>query len=939
MSHDEKQIFNYDPLIFLKQTMKPLQRYLHKFLLFTTRRPSITLAVAILISFTAIFYTVKALDFETSQLDLISPKNRLIELSDQLDQFKDLNPFTVVIEAPSPDRAVIFLKNLVKELGKHKKYFKRIFYKVDWKRMKKWSLLYLDKNELETLRKNLYDHMDILQDLDKSPDIVNLLFLINREMTSKMLGHFFTGFLEERSTEGTEKPLDLTYLINILGGMEKWMEGQEVFRSPWSSFFGSGSWEGELDSYFWTSKKKFLLLFVTPRRFGKGFTDKEKSLEKLREIIRNKEAVYPDIHVGVTGQEALNTDQMSVGLRDMSIASALSLIGLTVLLIVFWRSVKKPLLEITELLIALSWTFGLTTLFIGHLNILSMIFAPLLLGLGIDYGIHWLARYEEALRNGEGSSTRETVVLTMSQIGPAVLIAGFTAAASFLPLALTDFRGLQELGIISAMGMIMTTITTLGVLPSLILVFDRKKCREPLAIKNKKKTHRVLMELTPSRCAAILTVSFLLTVLSATAVKDVRFDLNLLQLQPEGTESVTWEMKLLRNSRRSALFAAVLANSPREVQRKTEVLKKQPTVSEVESIYSFLPENQYKKLPLIRKLKPLADQLPTLHPIGRKIDLNKLDAILGSIRFKMSPEEENKWGSNRPVEKQMTEVTTLITKIKNMLRKLNTNRIETALFHYQEKLFKDLNDKLDIIKVSANVDRPMTVADLPEYLRNQYIGKEGRYLIRVYPKQNVWEADALEKFVKNLQKVDPDVIGDPVTLYVFTRAFRKACIEAAGYAVFFILGLLLLTFRSIVNSLLAVIPLIVGTLWTIGLMWCIGINFNLANSLFLPLIVGAGVEYGIVILNRWFQEQKDFKGLPLSTGKGIILAALTTTVGFGSLMISHHRGIHSLGMLATIGSISVMTSAVIVLPAVLYLCTRKTKEELGEIIPAEVNLR
>ncbi|RLB01557.1 MAG: rRNA methyltransferase, partial [Deltaproteobacteria bacterium] len=176
-------------------------------------------------------------------------------------------------------------------------------------------------------------------------------------------------------------------------------------------------------------------------------------------------------------------------------------------------------------------------------------------------------------------------------------------------------------------------------------------------------------------------------------------------------------------------------------------------------------------------------------------------------------------------------------------------------------------------------------------------------------------------------------------LYVFTRAFRKACIRAAIYAVFFIFGLLLLTFRSIVNSLLAMIPLIVGTLWTTGLMWCLGVDFNLANSLFLPLIVGAGVEYGIVILNRWFQEKRNFKGLPLSTGKGIILAALTTTVGFGSLMISHHRGIYSLGMLATIGSIAVMTSAVVVLPAILYLCLRKTKHEVGEIIVAEVNIR
>ena len=916
--------------------MKLLQRYLHKFLLFTTWRPWITIFVAFSISCVAIFYTVKTLDFETSQLDLISPKNRLIKLSDKLDQFKDLNPFTVVIEAPSPGRAVSYLNSLIVKLNDQKRYFKRIFYKVDWESMKKWSLLYLDREELKTLRENLSDHLDVLRDLDKSPNLENLFFLINREMTSKMLGHFFTDFLEEDTNPGDKsKPLDLTYLINILDGMEKWLKGKRVFTSPWNSFFGSTEWGGELDSYFWTGKKKFLLAFVTPQKLGSGFTDKENSLKRLREIIRETLVSFPDVHVGVTGQEALNTDQMSVGLRDMSIASVISLVCLTILLIIFWKSARKPLLEITELLIALSWTFGLTTLFIGHLNILSMIFAPLLLGLGIDYGIHWLARYEEGVRNEERKTTRETVILTMSNIGPAILVAGFTAAMSFLPLALTNFKGLQELGIISAMGMVMTTITTLGVLPSLVLVFDSKKKK---GVSNfSKSSNQVLMHLTPAKCVAILTVSLVLVVLSVSVAREVKFDLNLLQLQPEGTESVDWEMKLIRSSKRSALFAAVLAESPEEVLHKTAILKKQPTVSKVESIYSFLPEDQEAKLPLIHSLKPLLSRLPIIVPGRKDFDLARMDQILGSIRFKMLPEEENKWGSNKPLEGQMVQVRKLITRIRTIISGNNKYDAKMALLGYQERLLKDLKDKLEIIKSSINVRRPMTVNDLPKYLRDQYIGKDGEYLIRVYPKENVWEADALARFVRNLQSVDPNVIGDPVTLYVFTRAFRKACIEAAVYAVFFIFGLLLFTFRSFVNSLLAMTPLIIGTLWTIGLMWCLGVNFNLANSLFLPLIVGAGVEYGIVILNRWFQEQRNFEGLPLSTGKGIILAALTTTVGFGSLMISHHRGIYSLGLLATIGSIAVMASAIFVLPTILYVCGRKTKEKAGEIVAVEVN--
>ena len=183
-------------------------------------------------------------------------------------------------------------------------------------------------------------------------------------------------------------------------------------------------------------------------------------------------SAFPGVSTGVTGPEALNADQMRTALEDMSLATLVSMGALAALLIVFWRGLRRPLLEVILLLIALSFTFGLTTLFIGHLNILSVTFAPLLLGLGIDYGVHWFARYRE-MEQGGFASPRQAQGEMMERLGPGVLLAGLTAAFSFFPLVLTGFKGLVELGVICSLGLAVMVLMTLFLLPAMVLLFDR----------------------------------------------------------------------------------------------------------------------------------------------------------------------------------------------------------------------------------------------------------------------------------------------------------------------------------------------------------------------------------------------------------------------------------------------------------------------------------
>jgi len=295
-------------------------------------------------------------------------------------------------------------------------------------------------------------------------------------------------------------------------------------------------------------------------------------------------------------------------------------------------------------------------------------------------------------------------------------------------------------------------------------------------------------------------------------------------------------------------------------------------------------------------------------------DLAELAAILERICFKMQDDQAQQWGASRPLVEQMSRVRELSGPILERLR-ASSRETRDRVQAYRERFQEDLLKTWDFFRNAASAP-PMTMDDLPPVLKGWFY-HDGVFLLRAYPKESVWEEDALSTFVRQLQAVEPQVVGDPVSLHVFASAFRKACLLASIYAVIAVLILLVLTFRRLSLALTAMVPLVAGTLWTVAVMGLAGVDFNLANSIFMPLVVGAGVEYAVVILHRWQEGNIEAGHLPVSTAKGVIGAALTTTVGFGTLMISNHQGIFSLGFVAWAGSIFVLLAALLLLPALL----------------------
>jgi len=886
------------------------------------------LAVVVLAGFGAalsLFLTVRYLEFHTNRADLVSSGDRYKQLDARdKEEFEELpERVVVVIRSENPETAKAFATALGQRWENDPKIAK-VLYRINLDSLKEKGLLYLSPEDLMALREKLETNQPLLRELAASPTLQNVFSLIDRELTSGLVSHLFTAGLAEGEEE--EAPIDFTPLISLLRSMNQWLGGSRALRVPWDSLVPANTESASHDGFLWSDDKRLLFVLANPRKEIGELNRFHQAVQSIREDVRELQRTYPNTEVGITGRAVLEADEMAVAKRDMSIATLISVVGVSVLFIVFFRGVVRPALAAITLVIALCWSLGFITLTIGHLNILTIVLLPMLIGLGIDYSIHFLARYEEDWASGQtaGLGLRRTLAGTRR----AILAAALTTAFAFFTLVLTGYKGLMELGLLSASGILLAALATLTVLPALLALVGRRGSVERVpAQRGRDDRSGGYLRAIGRHPWATLAISGLLVGLSVLAWDGVRADFNLLSMQTQGTESVVWAQKIFESAKRSVLFEELIAGSLDEVKRKTAALEALPSVGGVESIAAVIPEDQPRKLELIQAIRPrLADISPN-GSAAESPDVDAVRAVLGRIKFKMGGDIETAaTGDEEQFVAERREVRRLIQEFIEVTGRMNPAAARQALWAFQDELLGDLHAKLALLRINLTAG-PLTVEDLPPALRARYIGKTGQYRLFVYPAENIWEFESLARFVTDVRSVDPEAHGTPVTTFEFLRTMQEGFGRAALYATVGVLFILLLTFRAVGPTLLALVPLGVGTAWTLGLMGFLGVPFNAANLLFLPLIVGIGIDNGIHMVDR-FREVERTGGIPpaslRSTGKAITLSSLTTIVGFGSLMISSHRGIQSLGLVVALGVGSVLVASVTTLPSLLMLLSRRT---------------
>jgi predicted RND superfamily exporter protein len=519
---------------------------------------------------------------------------------------------------------------------------------------------------------------------------------------------------------------------------------------------------------------------------------------------------------------------------------------------------------------------------------------------------------------------------TAARSGPAILLGALTAAVAFYILSIAEFRGIRDFGLISGTAILLAFLSMLTVFPAVLLLIERWQKAPRLRPVPGRRDARLLDMRTsgPSQSQvpalaslvrypkSIVAATILVTGASLWAAPKVGFDYNLLNLQADGTESVVWERKAAAAAGRSVFAALSSAPSLATLEVKQAAFQRLSSVSDVQSALSVLPDQQAEKLAVLRRLATVADSIRPGPP--RALDLQALTRSLVTLQRRMDL-AKGKGGPAGPSEEVLA-ISRATAGLLQRLRGDERGAVEVALGDYQARLAEDFAQQWQRLQ-RATRPTPITLADLPEELRRKFIGKSGQLLLQVYSRLDLWDRASQERFVDELRTVDPDVTGQPVVGYESTRLIERTFRLGLAYAFVLVAGIAALMIRRVRETVLAMVPLILGTLWTVALMQVAGLKFNLVNVWALPLIIGSAAEYGVNIVLRYLESPAHGGGprLARSTVMGVVFNGLTTIAGFGSLLVAHHRGVWSLGLLLVIGSAATLAASLIVLPTLVHL--------------------
>ncbi len=861
-------------------------------------------------------YTITQLEFHTDRNALVSAekeyhRNFLNYLAD----FESQDDLVTVVESGDREKNRQFVERLGARLAAEPDVFRSVFFKGDLALLGPKALLFLDDASIvDTMRDQIRSVRPMIEAFSQVNSLESLVRELNRQFREA----------PREANEETEGLVDaLPALERILQQAESSLTRSGTPPSPGAeTLFGAGA-EADSQKYVTFSEGRLYLVTARPADVSK----ETEAIRRLREIVTEIQAEVPGVNVGVTGETILAQDEMRQSQLDSIKASVISLLLVLLIFSLCYQETGRPLKATACLLVGLGYTMGYTTLFVGHLNILTIAFFPMLIGLAIDFGVHLITRYEEELR--KGATEPEAIEQSLVHSGQGVFTGCLTTAGAFYAMAFTEFKGVQEMGIITGGGMILSLLPMMTLLPVLLLRGKQNQMDHhpapPL------EDHRAHFErLWLARPKTALMVGAMLSLLALSQVPKVYFDYNLLNMQSADLPAVYYEKKLIDEAEKSVIFALVIADTVEEAAAFEEAIKALPSVASVDSMTRFLSADQSQLLDAIDRLKLELRDLNLPPPNEAPIAIEELGQSLTFLESYLSLAARTvaEQDPQSELPPQFTRIAQAAGALRNTLRSYPPERVQKQLGAFQTAFFNDMRNTFTAL---ANQDTraPLSVSDLPAELRGRFVGRTGQHLLQVYPKENIWERTHQETFIQELRDLGsqfpkpPIITGTPVQLYEYTSLLKKSYEDAAIYALIAISLLILIHFRSPVTLLLALLPVGMGWLWLLGIMGVSGIPFNPANIMTLPLVVGIGVTNGIHILNRYREEQNP-NLLSKSTGKGVLVSGLTTMAGFGSLTLAHHQGIQSLGFVMTIGVFTCMIGGLTFLPCLLQLIYRKS---------------
>jgi hopanoid biosynthesis associated RND transporter like protein HpnN len=604
------------------------------------------------------------------------------------------------------------------------------------------------------------------------------------------------------------------------------------------------------------------------------------------------------VRVRLTGPVPLADEEFATLADRAALNAMIVVLAVVVLLWAALRSWRAVLAILLSLAVGLMVTTAFAVLTFGALNLISVAFAVLFVGLGIDFGIQFCVCYR-AKRHAV-DDLQLALRDAGAEIGGPLALAAASVAIGFYALFPTDYRGVSELGLIAGTGMLVAFVAAITLLPALLALLRTPSERASVGFVALAPLDRFLLR----RRWLVLAVAGLIAAGSIALLPSLQFDFNPLHLRSSRSESVSTLLDLMRDPYTTPNTIEVLAPSLPAGVLLSRQLERLPEVDHAVTLASFVPEQQGEKLALIEDAALLLD--PVLHP--------------GTVR-PVPDDEQTAHALSRAAEALERAVqaspqassSEQAMRLGKVLRSL-AGGDRAARERARAVLVPELRVTLTQLRAALQ-PRPVMLADIPAELRRDWVAADGRARIEVFPSGDASDNATIERFVDAVLPLAPGATGVPVSIRESRATVVHAFAQAGLWALLFITLLLMVTLRRTRDIVLTLAPLFLSALATLGICAVAGLALNFENIIALPLLFGIGVAFNIYLVMAWRAGRPE--PLQSSLTRAVIFSALTTGTAFGSLWLSHHPGTSSMGALLALSLACTIASALLFLPALL----------------------
>ena len=787
------------------------------------------------------------------------------------------------------------------------------------------ALLYQSIDELYDTSDRLAEAQTILTAVAEDESLIGILDLIVEAVD------------EAGKVDGEEAPVGLEKVVNLLTQSAQAVAYESNKNSPDAQTIverAEIAWTDEVFNR--DGEMQYQLIFLKGQAdYGQDLPHKQ-TVDNIRQLLQAL-PTPENVSVRLTGEVVLATEEIAAAKIGVRIAAVVSLLLLLVILTFGVRSLQITIACLSMVVIGAIWTSAFAMTAIGSYNTLSLLFVVMFFGLGVDFCLHFSLRFQEALSRDivaeadgvehayfEKREVSQALGKSAKSVGRAIWLCVITTSIGFLAFSLTDYRGLAELGIISAAGMLIAAFLTFTLLPALFMLVPMPRKRFQPAFKSIEK----FVARLSSRPQLFLVGLALVSLIAVLLAINIRFDFSVLALRDKQSESMSTLIELQEAGQITDYSLSMLTTDMTLDSDLIERLNQLPSVEKVRTAADYLPTDLDEKQLLLEDLRELL--WSAIEPTRQASEVNEQQLSLAVARLVQALERQaldnratDSKAIKNPIRDNSSDLPKAYEHLHQAIKQLTENAERQDLFlgYWQQASISNLVEELQWLR-SALMVEPPNFQQLPVGLQQRLVSPDGLYHSVIMPVGNIVETQDARRFINEVQSLSIAVTGRPIIEMGIGEIVSDSFKTALLIALIGILLVLLMVMRDSINIIWVLLPLALTAIFSLAAMTLLDISFNMANVLVLPLIFGLGVDNGIHVIDRYNHRHNVNILMHSSTPKAVLLSALTTIATFSSLSLSPHVGTATIGYVLTISVLIMLVITVIVLPVILDWVSR-----------------